>query len=56
MSMFSLIKTTVVCGLIAFLVYSFAVIGQIVIIGILTLLWLSCAHQTLQAKRRKSVA
>ena len=40
----------------AFLVYSFPVIGQIVIIGILSLLWLSCAHQTLQTKRRKSLA
>jgi uncharacterized membrane protein YesL len=56
MTVASLIKTTLVCGLMAFLVYSFPVIGQIVIIGILSLLWLSCAHQTLQTKRRKSLA
>jgi len=56
MSVSGLIKTTLVCAVIAFLVYSFPVIGQVAIIGILSLLWLSCAHQTLQRRRRKSIA
>ncbi len=53
MSVFDLIKATVVCGLTAFLVYDFPVIGQIAIIGLLGLLWLSCAHQVIQSVRRK---
>jgi uncharacterized membrane protein YesL len=53
MSVFDLIKATVVCGFTAFLVYTFPVIGQIAIIGLLGLLWLSCAHQVMQSVRRK---
>jgi hypothetical protein len=53
MSLLNLIKATVVCGLIAFLVYSIPVIGQIVLIGILGLLWLSCARLTFQTLRRR---
>ena len=53
MNLFDLIKATVVCGLIAFLVYSFPLIGQITIIGLLSLLWLSCAFQTIQTIRRR---
>jgi hypothetical protein len=30
----------------AFLIYSFPVIGQVLIIGLLTVLWLSYAHRT----------
>ena len=53
MRLADLIKATVICGLLAFLVYSFPLLGQIMIIGLLSLLWLSCAHQTIQAIRRK---
>ena len=48
MNIFDLIKATVVCGSIAFLVYSFPVIGQIVIIGILGLAWLTYAHKLIK--------
>ena len=47
MNVVDLIKATVVCGSIAFLVYSFPVIGQVTVIGILSLLWLSYAHKTI---------
>jgi uncharacterized membrane protein YesL len=53
MSVFDLIKATIVCGAIAFLVYSFPVLGQVVIIGLLGLMWFSCAHQTIQTIWRK---
>lgn len=53
MSMVDLIKATLVCGLIAFLVYSYPLLGQVVIIAILSLLWLSCAIQTLHNVRRR---
>ena len=53
MNLIDLIKATVLCGLIAFLVYSFPVIGQVVLISLLSLLWLSCALQTVQTVRRK---
>ena len=47
MNVLDLIKATIICGVIAFLIYSFPIIGQIVIIGLLSLLWLSYAHRTL---------
>jgi uncharacterized membrane protein YesL len=56
MSVTSLIKTTVICSLIAFVVYSVPAVGQVVIIGVLGLLWLSCAHQTFRALLRKRPA
>ncbi|HTL16992.1 MAG TPA: hypothetical protein VL793_07135 [Patescibacteria group bacterium] len=47
MNLLDLIKATITCGLSAFLIYSFPVIGQIIVIGLLSLLWLSYAHKTL---------
>ena len=48
MSVYDLIKATIVCGGIAFLVYSYPVIGQIVIIGILGLAWLTYARKMIK--------
>ena len=48
MSVFDLIKATIVCGGVAFLVYSFPVIGQVVIIGLLGLAWLTYAHKMIK--------
>jgi hypothetical protein len=53
MNVLDLIKATVACGLSAFLIYSFPVIGQVVIIGVLSLLWLSYAHRTLARLLRR---
>jgi hypothetical protein len=53
MTIFDLIKATVVCGLIAFLIYSYPVLGQIVLIGFLSLLWLAYAHKTIANLRRR---
>ena len=47
MDLLDLLKATIICGLIAFAVYSVPVISQAVIIGLLTLLWLSYARRTL---------
>jgi hypothetical protein len=47
MTIFDLIKATVVCGAIAFLIYSFPLLGQILLIGFLSLLWLLYAHKTI---------
>jgi hypothetical protein len=47
MNVLDLIKATIACGLSAFLIYSFPVVSQVVIIGLLSLLWLSYAHKTL---------
>lgn len=46
MKVMDLAKATVTCGLTAFLIYSYPVIGQVVIIAVLSLLWLSYAHRT----------
>ncbi len=56
MRLVDLIKATVVCGATAFLVYSFPVLAQGLIIGFLGLMWLFCAHQTVQAVWRKRSA
>jgi len=56
MSVFDLIKATIVCGALAFLVYSYPLLGQIVIIGLLCLMWFSCAHQTIQTVWRKQAS
>lgn len=48
MSVLDLIKATVVCGFLAFLVYSFPVIGQIIIIGGLSLVWFSYAQKIIK--------
>ena len=53
MTIFDLIKATVVCGAIAFLIYSYPVVGQIVLIGFLSLLWLLYAHKTIARLRRR---
>ena len=42
-----LIKATVGCGLVAYLVYSYPVLGQVLIIAFLSLLWLSYLHRTI---------
>jgi uncharacterized membrane protein YesL len=44
-----LIKATVICGGIAFMVYSVPAVSQIAIIGLLSLFWVSCAHRTIRS-------
>ena len=53
MTILDLIKATVVCGSIAFFIYSYPVLGQIVLIGFLSLLWLVYAHKTIANLRRR---
>jgi hypothetical protein len=53
MNLVDLIKATITCGVSAFLIYNYPVISQVVIIGLLTLLWLAYAHRTLSGLRRK---
>ncbi len=47
MDLLDLIKATVICGLLAFLCYTFPVLGQAVMIGLLALLWLCYARSAL---------
>lgn len=47
MTILDLSKATVFCGLLAFVIYSFPVISQILIIGFLSLLWLAYARKTI---------
>jgi hypothetical protein len=53
MNMFDLVKATVVCGGVAFLIYSFPVVGQIVLIGFLSVLWLLYAYKAVEHLRRR---
>ena len=48
MSLLDLTKATVVCGGVSFLVYSFPVISQSVIIGLLTVIWVSYAQKLIR--------
>jgi len=45
MDLLDFIKATVVCGSVAFLCYTFPVLGQVVIIGVLSLIWLGYARK-----------
>jgi len=56
MSLVDLIKATVVCGIVAFLFYSFPVLGQIAAITVLSLLWLSYARKTIVTRRGRRLA
>ena len=56
MSLFDLIKATIVFGVVAFLFYSFPILGQIVAITALSLLWLSYARKTLVSRRGRRLA
>lgn len=53
MNVLDLTKATVICGLVAFLFYSFPILGQILVIAILSLLWLSYARKTFQGLLRR---
>lgn len=46
-----LVKATVACGLAAYLVFEFPVLGQVVIIGLLSLLWLSYLYSVILSRR-----
>ena len=54
MSIFDLTKATVICGGVAFLIYSFPLVSQILTIGLLSVLWLSYAYRAVMNMRRKS--
>src|SRR3569833_1705301 len=56
MSLVDLIKATIVCGIAAFLFYSFPVLGQIAAITVLSLLWLSYARKTIVTRRGRRLA
>jgi hypothetical protein len=47
-------KETIVCGFVAFLFYSYPVLSQALLIGILGLLWLSYACKMIRTIRRKN--
>ena len=53
MSILDLSKATVICGLLAFVIYSFPVVGQVLIIGVLSVLWLAYARKTLARVLRR---
>ena len=53
MSILDLAKATLVCGGLAFLVYSYPVLGQALLLAVLGLLWLLYARKTVQTLRRR---
>lgn len=53
MSILDLAKATLVCGGTAFLIYSFPIVGQILVIGFLSLLWLLYAREAIHSLRRR---
>jgi len=53
MNILDLAKATVICGGTAFLIFSFPVLGQVLLIGLLSLMWLGYAHKTLAHMRRR---
>jgi hypothetical protein len=53
MSVLDLFKATVICGLVAFLFYSYPILGQVLIIALLSLLWLSYLRKTVLTLRQR---
>jgi len=53
MNLLDLIKATVTCGGSAFIIYSIPAIGTGLLIGLLTILWLSYAFRTIAKLRRR---
>lgn len=53
MNVLDLIKATIACGGTAFIIYSFPVISQVVIIGLLSLLWLAYARKAIAGLLRR---
>jgi hypothetical protein len=53
MDLLDLIKATIFCGIIAFLCYSFPVLGQAIIIGFVALVWLSYVRRAFVRLRRR---
>jgi len=53
MSVLELIKATIVCGGVAFLFYSYPVLGQVLAIAVSSLLWLSYFRKTMLTLRRR---
>ena len=48
MNLFDLAKATVVCGGVSFIVYTFPAISQGLIIGLLTVVWVSYAQKLIR--------
>ncbi len=53
MTILDLIKATVACGGVAFLIYSFPILGQVLLIAFLSVLWLGYAHKAIAQLRRR---
>ncbi len=53
MTMLDLMKATFVCGGGSLVIYTYPVIGQVILIGLLTLLWFLYARETLVTFRRR---
>ncbi len=53
MTVLDLVKATIICGLLAFVIYSFPVVGQVTLIGLLSVLWLLYAHKTIATILRR---
>ncbi len=53
MTVLDLVKATIICGLLAFVIYSFPVVGQVTLIAFLSVLWLLYAHKTIATILRR---
>ena len=53
MTVLDLIKATVVFGAIAFLIHRFPLVGEILLLGFLSVLWLAYVRKTIANLRRR---
>lgn len=51
MSALDLIKATFICAGVSFLVYSYPVVSQVLLIGVVGLIWLSYFYRTVISRR-----
>ena len=53
MTAFDLVKATLLCGSIAYFAFRIPALSQVIIIAILSLLWLSYVHSTVNRLRER---
>lgn len=56
MNVLDLTKATVICGVVAYLFVNYPILGQIMVVALMSVLWLSYAYKTVASFRRKRIA
>ena len=56
MNVLDLTKATVICGGVAYLFVNYPILGQVMVVAVMSVLWLSYAYKTVATLRRKRIS